>query len=69
MGVFGALLALFPEAMAYPLAWLLSRARDKLNAMLQRDWHEIGWADRLGRVLLIATILGLLSVPLWPLLL
>jgi hypothetical protein len=48
------------------MAWPLYRFQHKLAATTPRDWSEIRWPYRLGRLLLIAMFLGVLSVPvLW----
>ncbi len=50
------------------VAWLLGRFRRWLDARPQRDWSEIGWLDRIGRILLIAGALAAFFVPGWLLL-
>lgn len=47
------------------LAWLLGRFRRWLDAMPAREWSEIGWWHRLGRLLLIAGALAVFLVPGW----
>jgi hypothetical protein len=48
------------------VGWPLDRFQRKINAIPPRDWSEIRWPYRLGRLLLIAMFLGVLSVPvLW----
>ncbi|HWM48125.1 MAG TPA: hypothetical protein VNR11_14565 [Xanthobacteraceae bacterium] len=50
------------------LGLLLGHFRRWLDARPQRDWSEIGWAHRVGRLLLIGGALAAFFVPGWLLL-
>jgi hypothetical protein len=58
------LLDALADAGAHALGWSLGKFRDKLEKTPQRDWSEIGWPYRVGRLLLIASSLGIIFGPI-----
>jgi energy-converting hydrogenase Eha subunit G len=54
LGIYGAILL---------VAHLLYQFRLRLDSAPPRDWSEIGWVYRLGRLMLIAAFLGVLVAP------
>jgi hypothetical protein len=44
-------------------SWLVERFQRKLDSTPQRDWSQIGWLHRAGRLLLIVLVLGLVLGP------
>jgi hypothetical protein len=57
------LLEALPDTAGHTLGWSLGKLRDKLDRTPPRDWSEIGWPHRVGRLLLMAAFLGPIFVP------
>jgi membrane protein YqaA with SNARE-associated domain len=52
------------EAVCALLEMLLRRFRAWLDRTPRRGWHQIGWPDRTGRLLMIAIAFAVIGGPL-----